>query len=141
MLPEFIYFWLIKMKSIADLIEKRYSDIPYPGGKSDRATLLRDITNTDVDCLEVKTRCAQVIIDIFGDQVALYESLDGDDKSQILGWVVKNWHESDIEYVDLLVTITANIEPNSAREFLSEKLSKTSDVEVKGILEDGLSEI
>lgn len=129
------------MLSTADLIEKQYSEIPYPDGKGDRIKLLRNIASADLGDIEIKVRCAQVIMDVLGDQVALYECLKDDDKSLLLSWVAKNWEESDIEYVELLVAIAINLDSNNVREFLSEKLGKTSNADVKSILEDGLSEI
>jgi len=129
------------MQLTADLMEKRYSDIPYPEGKDDRVKLLRDITNSEIDGLKAKARCAQVVMDILSDQGALFENLESSDKREVLDWVARNWRESDIEYVDLLVTIATNLEPKSVKEFLSDILSKTSNADVKDILEDGLSEV
>lgn len=137
----FTYLWLTNMQFTADLIEKRYSDIPYPEGKDDRVTLLRDITNSEVNGLKDKIICAQVVMDILSDQGVLFENLVGSDKKEVLDWVAKNWCESDIEYVDLLVTIATNLEPKVAKEFLSHMLNKTSNSDVRDILEDGLSEI
>lgn len=129
------------MQSRVDSFQKQYAEISYPKGKEDRAKLLSLISGTQISNLEDRARCAQIIMDILGDQTALYETLDDALTAPILSWVTISWDEIDNEYIDLLISIVVHLEPSMSREFLSRKLNETSNTAIKELIEDGLSEL
>lgn len=124
-----------------DNIEKRYSDIPYPDGKQDRVNLVKEILLYSPHELNDKASCAQLLIDIFGDQVALYESLHEEDEYLIFHWVEKNWDSNSFEDTDLLISVLLHLQLKEVKGFLVEKKDTSNNTRIEKMLLEAISEL
>jgi hypothetical protein len=67
--------------------------------------------------------------------------VDHDQSALIVSWIQLHWKESDLEYIDLLITILTNLSPDVSKPFLDEKLNYCSNQDIKKMLLEGIEEI
>ncbi len=79
---------------------------------------------------------AEIISDLITSLTDNYASVTHEQTLKIIEWVGENWDESDLGYIDLLISIVANTEVLPARAFLKSKLRGATGTQVKSMLID-----
>ncbi len=129
------------MKLNINMAEKKYSDIPYPEGKEARVSLFKEMLEEVSNLTVGKAKYVQLMLDILGDQVALYEDLKDEDKLLAFNWVKKNWSEDDFEYTESLVSVLLHLNFDSSRALLDQKLHQSENDKIKQLLLEAISEL
>ena len=70
-----------------------------------------------------------------------HDRVSPEQSKKVVKWASCNWFVDDLEYLDLLLTVLVNIDPEYSKPFLEEKALSTANFSSKKLILETLSEI
>ncbi|WP_027710008.1 hypothetical protein [Zooshikella ganghwensis] len=83
---------------------------------------------------------SEVLLDLIFSLSDFYEKLDKNRSGAIFEWVKQRWSEDDAAYLDILLSILANLNTSGVDTFINQRIAETKSYEARNLLIDFASE-